>query len=134
MDKNLLKLMNEILLDIDNKEWISTSKNDSDEYRNAVNRLASYNLIEEFNKSDWRLTENGHKAIMLGSVESYLNKDESTNLSIENLSIINGSYNSVNQSKTVNSKKNNFLEYVVKIVTIISGLVAIYLFIKPYFN
>ncbi|VDH16094.1 Uncharacterised protein [Algoriella xinjiangensis] len=134
MDKNLLKLMNEILLDIDNKEWISTSKNDSDEYRNAVNRLASYNLIEEFNKSDWRLTENGHKAIMLGSVESYLNKDESTNVSIDNLSIINGSYNSVNQSKTVNSKKkNNTLEYLSWIAAILGALVTIYGLIKPFF-
>lgn len=134
MDKNLLKLMNEILLDIDNKEWISTSKNDSDEYRNAFNRLASYNLIEEFNKSDWRLTENGHKAIMLGSVESYLNKDESTNVSIDNFSFINGSHNSVNQSKAVNSKKkNNTLEYLSWIAGILVALVTIYGTIKSFF-
>lgn len=134
MDKNLLKLMNEILFDINDKEWISTSKNDSDEYRNAVNRLASYNLIEEFNMSDWRLTENGHKAIRLGSVESYLNKDESANVSIDNLSVISGSYNSVNQSKTVNSKKkNNPLEYFSWIAGILGALVTIYATIKSFF-
>ncbi len=134
MDKNLLKLMNEILFDINDKEWISTSKNDSNEYLSAVNRLASCNLIQEFNKSDWRLTENGYKAITLGSVESYLNKDESTNVNIDNLSFINGSQNSVNQTKTVNSKKkNNPLEYFSWIAGILGVLVTIYATIKSFF-
>ncbi len=74
MNDKLQKLMNEILFKIEEADFLSTSKDTSEDYNKAIDRLRAYGLIEEFNKSDWRLTSKGLEAVELGNIESYLKK------------------------------------------------------------
>lgn len=74
MNDKLQKLMNEILFKIEEADFLSTSKDTSEDYNKAIDRLRAYGLIEKFNKSDWRLTSKGLEAVELGNIESYLKK------------------------------------------------------------
>ncbi|MCA0428562.1 MAG: hypothetical protein LCH37_14100 [Bacteroidetes bacterium] len=144
----LTTIMNEMLFHLDNNRWISFSKSDSTERFKARDKLRAFGLIEQYSLYSWRLTGEGYKAIELGGFEEWYSnqkkeqKQGSSNGG-DNISIITGSNNNINQSNLVDSadskveQKNrnmpkgkiSLVERISWIVGIIAGIIAIYEFL-----
>lgn len=142
--------MDGILDHLDKERWISFSKDDSAETFKARDKLRAYGLIEEYKRYSWRLTKDGYKAIELGGFEKwYENENKGRHseftqpqIKVDNLSIVTGNKNNINQSKLDNSPKSvlttdiksnkenkrSWLEITGWIVGILAGLIAIYEF------
>jgi len=137
-----------MLFHLDNNRWISFSKSDSTERFKARDKLRAFGLIEQYSLYSWRLTGEGYKAIELGGFEEWYSnqkkeqKQGSSNGG-DNISIITGSNNNINQSNLVDSadskveQKNrnmpkgkiSLVERISWIVGIIAGIIAIYEFL-----
>lgn len=129
-----MKEENKILQEIENNRVISFTKCDSSERYKALDRLHAFGLVYQQPKNRWHLTEKGYKAVSTG-FEKWLSDNESPKPFIygDNISIINGDSNTVNQSKSDNSlPKTSWLEKTTWIITIILFIIAIYEFIIKY--
>lgn len=146
--EELTTQMNDILSHLDKERWISFSKSDSGERFKACDKLRAFGLIEKYNQNSWRLTGEGYKAVEFGGIEEwYVNRKKEQSLenssSGDNISIITGNNNNVNNSNIVNSLdskvsqknstdpkgRNSLIEKISWIVGIIAGLVAVYQFL-----
>lgn len=139
--------MNDILSHLDNERWISFSKDDSRERFKARDKLRAFGLIEQYSQYSWRLTGEGYKAIELGGFDAWYSNHKKdlaleNSYGADNISIITGNHNKINQSNLTNSedltveqknrkkskKGNSLIERISWIVGIIAGLIAIYEF------
>ncbi len=71
-----MKTEDEILQQIRHDGFVSFTKDDSDERSQARDRLSAYGLVYDNPKNNWRLTENGYKAVDIGFDKWLRKKDQ----------------------------------------------------------
>lgn len=136
----------EILKQIERDLFVSFTKDDSQERYKALDRLRAFDLVEPHGKFSWHLTKQGYNATSIG-FDKWLtgNEKQKSDISVENLSIIHGNGNNVNQSRldnaansTINqttkikrnirSQKKSWLEIISWTAGIIVAIIALYEF------
>ena len=96
-----MKIEDKILQQIDQEHVVAFTKKDTEDRMKALDRLFAFGLIHEQPKHQWRLTEKGYKAVELG-FDKCVEDNENSKLvfSTNNVSIIKGNNNQVNQSQS----------------------------------
>ncbi len=95
-----MTIEDKILKDIEAFGVISSNKDDGIDKRKAIQKLKAFGLIHEQPKSNWRLTEKGYKAILIGFDNWVISNNKHTPfISADNISIITGDNNRVDQSR-----------------------------------
>src|SRR5699024_8308604 len=85
--------------------FVSFTKHDSKERWKAKDRLQAFNLICEYSKLHFKLTQKGYKAVEIG-FENWMRDTENDKATVNptNISIIKGDNNKVRLSSSNNSK------------------------------
>lgn len=141
---SLTEKMDYILTTIDQNRWISFSKDDSPETFKAKDKLRAFGLIERHGQYSWHLTEEGYKAVELGGFKQWQDNRQTVPdgaIRIDNVSIISGDRNKVDQSSTTkhNSHSKNkkwrvatLMKWVLLIIGGIAAIATIYQVYKQY--
>lgn len=99
-----MKTEDEILQQIDQKRLVAFTKKDTDDRMKALDRLRAFGLVYERPQYQWRLSEKGYKALEIGFDKWVSDNEKPSSLfSANNVSIITGNNNQVNQSRSDNS-------------------------------
>lgn len=97
-----------ILQQIDRDRVVAFTKDDSADRFKALDRLRAFGLVYEQPKYQWRLTDKGYEAASVGFNSWLADHDKSTSfISADNVSIITGDGNNVNQSRFDNLRDTN---------------------------
>lgn len=142
-----MKSEDEILQQIDRQRVVAFTKDDNPERLKALDRLRAFGLVYEQSKYQWRLTDKGYKAVSIGFDNWLAENDKPASfITADNVSIITGDGNSVNQSLSDNAResptiqtnkptketkpaKTSWLEKVSWVTAIILFIMAVYEFI-----
>lgn len=140
-----MKIEDEILQQIDQESVVAFTKKDTEDRMKALNHLKAHELIYERPKHQWRLKEKGYKAVEFGFdkwLEDYENSKSA--FSTNNISIIKGNNNQVNQSHSDSShertikqinKATNEIKPTKKLwIKKLSWVTAIIIFIKAIYE
>jgi hypothetical protein len=137
----LTKNMDLILFEIDEKRWLSLSKDSPKELFKAKDKLRAFKLIERQNKYSWKLTRIGYEAVELGGFEQWFarnqtdnNKATEQNFNGENITFNSGDSKTAKNTESTNGKAESVLKLIVVpvAVTIIGGIALFFIteFIK----
>lgn len=94
-----------IMQQINTNRVVAFSKSDSPDRLKALDRLRAFGLVYEKPKHQWRLTDKGYNAVSSG-FDKWLadNNEPAAHFTAENISIITGNRNKVNQSRFDSSR------------------------------
>lgn len=67
----LTKENNDVLVEFENKTFVTLTKLDTQIRHNAINKMQAYGLIEEKSRGTYMLTVKGYKAIKIGGFEKW---------------------------------------------------------------
>lgn len=97
----------DILQQIDHDRVVCFTKDDRADRYKALDKLRAFGLVYEQPKNNWRLTDKGYKAVSIGFDKWLLdNENPKPFISGDNVSIITGDGNNINQSWSENARKS----------------------------
>ncbi|MEB2786891.1 hypothetical protein [Algoriphagus persicinus] len=140
-----MKIEDKILQQIDQEHVVAFTKKDTEDRMKALDRLFAFGLVYEQPKHQWRLKEKGYKAVALG-FDKWVKDNENSKLvfSTNNVSIIKGNNNQVNQShsdyshertiKQINKATNEIKPANTLWIKKLSWVTSIIIFIKAIYE